>query len=60
MARSNIEESKISPLSLMPEGLEGQITPKELVDLFAFLTLDKPPGDPAARLLPGTPSGIQK
>jgi putative membrane-bound dehydrogenase-like protein len=58
--KSAIEESKVSPLSLMPEGLEGQITPKELADLFAYITLDKPPGDANARSLPGTPSGIRK
>ena len=58
--KSNVEESKLSPLSLMPEGLEGQVSPKELADLFAYITLDKPPTDPAARPLPGTPSGIRK
>jgi len=60
VARSAIEESRLSPLSLMPEGLEAQIKPEELADLFAFLTLDRPPGDPAARPIPGTPSGISK
>jgi putative membrane-bound dehydrogenase-like protein len=58
--KSAIEDSKLSSLSLMPEGLESQITPKELADLFAFITLDKPPGDPNARSLPGTPSGIRR
>jgi putative heme-binding domain-containing protein len=58
--RTAIEESKISSLSLMPEGLESQISPKELADLFAFITLDKPPGDPSAKTLPGTPIGIRK
>ena len=60
VARSNVEESKVSPLSLMPEGIEAQITPKEMADLFAFITLDKPPGDPAASSIPGTPSGIRQ
>ena len=60
IAKSAVEESKLSPLSLMPEGLEGQVTPKELADLFAYITLDKPPGDPTARPLPGTPRGIRK
>ena len=60
VARSAVEELKVSPLSLMPEGLEAQITPNELADLFAYITLDKPPGDPSARPLPGTPSGIRK
>ena len=58
--RADVEESRLSPLSLMPEGIEGQITPRELADLFAFLTLDKPPADPQARPIPGTPAGIRK
>ena len=60
VAKSAVEESKLSPLSLMPEGLEAQITPKELADLFAYITLDKPPGDPSTRPLPGTPPGLRK
>ena len=60
IARADVESSRLSPLSLMPEGLEAQVTPKELVDLFAFLALDRPPGDPEGRPLPGTPSGLRK
>ncbi len=60
IARTAIEELSVSPLSLMPEGFEAQLRPGELADLFAFLTLDKPPGDPAARPLPGTPPGIRR
>ena len=60
VARPAVEESKLGALSLMPEGLEGQISPRELADLFAYITLDRPPGDPAARPLPGTPRGIRK
>jgi hypothetical protein len=37
----------------MPEGLEKQLQPSELHDLFAWLTLDKPPTDPNAKFLPG-------
>ena len=37
---------KVSPLSLMPEDLEKQLKPQELADLFAYITLDKPPGRP--------------
>ncbi len=54
IARNDVDEIKISPLSLMPEELEKQLKPEELADLFAFLTLDKPPSDPTARRLPGT------
>jgi putative heme-binding domain-containing protein len=52
--RGEIEVMKTSPLSLMPEDLEKQLKPQELADLFAFITLDKPPTDPAARKLSGS------
>lgn len=52
--RDQIEESKISALSMMPEDLEKQLKPQEIADLFAFITLDKPPTDASARQLPGT------
>ena len=48
-----VEELKVSPLSLMPEDVEKQLQPGEIADLFAYLTLDRPPGDPAAKRLPG-------
>ena len=51
--RNEIEQQVTSPLSLMPEGLEKQLQTTELHDLFAYLTLDKPPEDPSARFLPG-------
>jgi putative heme-binding domain-containing protein len=57
IARDDVEEMKVSNLSLMPEGLEKQLQPQELADLFDFLTLDKPPSDPEARYLPGTKEG---
>jgi hypothetical protein len=38
----------------MPEDLEKQLKPQELADLFAYIVLDKPPGDPTARKLPGS------
>jgi putative heme-binding domain-containing protein len=53
--RSEIDEFAPSKLSLMPEGLEQQLTPQEIADLFAFLTLDRPPHDPMARPIAGTP-----
>ncbi|MEZ6062831.1 MAG: c-type cytochrome [Planctomycetaceae bacterium] len=51
--RSKVEEQFRSELSLMPEGLEKQLTPQEIADLFALLVLDRPPGDPNARRIPG-------
>lgn len=52
--RDEIEAIKVSELSLMPEDLEKQLKPQELVDLFAFLVLDKPPSDPSGKQLPGS------
>jgi putative membrane-bound dehydrogenase-like protein len=54
IAREEIEAIRQSALSLMPEELEKQLTEQELRDLFSFLTLDRPPTDPAARPIPGT------
>ncbi len=54
IARGDVELMKTSALSLMPEDLEKQLKPQELADLFALLTLDKPPTDPSARKLPGS------
>jgi putative heme-binding domain-containing protein len=49
--RDDVEAMQTSALSLMPEGVEQQLKPQELADLFAFLALDRPPGDPAAKPL---------
>jgi putative membrane-bound dehydrogenase-like protein len=53
VARDDVELVSTSNLSLMPENLEEQLKSQELADLFAFITLDKPPQDPEARRLPG-------
>jgi putative membrane-bound dehydrogenase-like protein len=53
--RDSIDEMHVSKVSLMPEGLERQLQPQEIADLFAFLCLDRPPDDPKARKIPGTP-----
>lgn len=60
IARADVEARKLSELSLMPEGLETQLTPREMADLFAYITLDRPPTDPKARPIPGTPPGLRK
>jgi len=52
IAREDVEVMKVSELSLMPEGLEKQLKPQEIVDLFAFLSLDKHPDDPTVRPIP--------
>jgi putative heme-binding domain-containing protein len=53
--RSDIEVYKVSELSLMPDELEKLMTPQELADLMAYLSLDKPPADAEAKILPGAP-----
>ena len=51
--RADIEAIQKSPLSLMPENLEENVTPDEMRDLFALLMLDQPGTDPGARWIPG-------
>jgi putative heme-binding domain-containing protein len=51
--RDQVEQVKTSEVSLMPEEIEKQLSPREIADLFAFLSLDKPPSDPSAKPLPG-------
>jgi putative heme-binding domain-containing protein len=58
IARKNIESVDVSKLSMMPEGIEKQLEPQEIADLFSFLVLDKHPDDPKARRIPGTPKGL--
>jgi putative heme-binding domain-containing protein len=53
--RNEVKYTRTSKLSMMPEGIETILDRNELADLFAFLCLDRPPGDPAARLIPGAP-----
>ena len=61
--RAAVEALRVGEQSLMPEQLERQFEPQEMADLFAYLTLDKPPEDPTARRLPGVydePAGDAK
>ncbi len=53
-----IDTIKTSLKSLMPEGVELQLTNQEIADLFALLSIDIPPegGDPVR--VPGTPSNL--
>ncbi len=57
IARGDVDAVKVSELSLMPEGLEKQLQPQEIADLFAFIALDKHPDDPQARQIPGAGEG---
>ena len=43
--RNNVKYTRVSKLSMMPEGIEASLDKKDLADLFAFLALDKPPTD---------------
>ena len=52
------DEIRQNEQSLMPDGLEQQMTPQEVADLFALLSLEKPPGAEENRLIPGTPEGL--
>lgn len=54
IARSEIDEIQVSEISLMPEQIEKQLTPQEIADLFAFISLDKHPSDKTARKLAGS------
>lgn len=53
--RSEIDSITVSKLSLMPEGLEKQVTQQEMIDLLEFLMWDKHPSDRGAKRLPGSP-----
>jgi putative heme-binding domain-containing protein len=56
--RNHVKYTRASKLSMMPEGIEASLDKKDLADLFAFLALDKPPTDPAAKRIPGAPTLI--
>jgi putative heme-binding domain-containing protein len=53
--RADVDNTTVSRLSMMPEGIENLMDRRELADLFAFLALDRPPEDPKARPIPGAP-----
>ncbi len=47
--------SERESLSLMRKDSKSNSPPPKLSDLFALITLDLPPTDPQAKLIPGTP-----
>jgi len=53
IARADIAQIETSKLSLMPEDLDKQLQPQELVDLLTYLALDREPENPQARWLSG-------
>jgi len=54
----DIEEFKQDKKSLMPEGVENQLTSQELADLFALLTLEGPPSAKENAKILGTPENL--
>jgi putative membrane-bound dehydrogenase-like protein len=54
----DVEEIHDNTQSLMPEGLEEQMTREEMADLFALLSLEKLPGSEDNRVIAGTPDGL--
>jgi putative heme-binding domain-containing protein len=58
--KNQVKYTRTSRLSMMPEGVESLLERKDLIDLFAFLSLDKPPGDPAASPIPGAPNPLKR
>ena len=59
VARGDVKYARTSKLSMMPEGIEAILDRRDLADLFAFLALDRPPGDPRARPIPGAPEAVR-
>ncbi|MDZ4850900.1 MAG: PVC-type heme-binding CxxCH protein [Pirellulaceae bacterium] len=57
---SEIEEMKQNEKSLMPEGLEEQMTRQEMADLFALLSIEGPIDRPEKTVLSGTPKNLHK
>ena len=59
IVRNDVKYTRRSKLSMMPEGIENLLSRHDLADLFAFLSLDKPPSDPTASPIPGAPFNKQ-
>lgn len=58
--RKNIEEMAASPLSMMPENLEKEVSPKDVVDLIAYLREALGPPLPSmVALFDGDPAFVQ-
>ena len=53
--KNQVKYTRTSKLSMMPEGIESLLQKKDLIDLFAYLSMDKPPDDPTAQPIPGAP-----
>jgi putative heme-binding domain-containing protein len=54
----DIDDIKDSSKSLMPDGLEQQMSEQEMLDLFAYLSLAKPLSAAENATIPGTPETL--
>jgi putative heme-binding domain-containing protein len=54
-----VEEIKQNQKSLMPEGIEQQLSKQELADLFALLCLEASVDSGEKSVIPGTPGGLR-
>jgi putative heme-binding domain-containing protein len=54
--RHQVKYTRVSSLSMMPEGIETLLDKQDLGDLLAFLALDRPPTNVNAKLIPGAPA----
>ena len=52
------DEIRDNDQSLMPEGLETQMTRQEMADLFALLSLEQSPETAGSQVIAGTPEGL--
>ncbi len=55
---NEVDQVKVSTKSLMPEGLEKQMTQQEFIDLCAYLCLVKAPNEADNELISGTPEHL--
>jgi type 1 glutamine amidotransferase len=58
VARADVERMEPSPLSIMPEGLPGKLSPAQMNDLLAYLLIE-PPHMPRDAALPPPPARTQ-
>lgn len=56
----DVEEVRDNDHSLMPEGLEEQMTREEMADLFALLSLEQPPQAADNQVIAGTPERLHE
>jgi putative membrane-bound dehydrogenase-like protein len=56
---NEVEEIKQNQKSLMPEGIEQQLSKQEMADLFALLCLEPSLESGEKSVIPGTPTGLR-